>query len=131
VTAIDIVQRLRHHGIRPSLRANRIAVDASVPPPERVRRVLRDHRAALIDALRGRDREIDMGIPARTLDEIGAFKLRGVWTHDLGDQVLWDLFLGFTTGDELAEAHREKLARARRMLAGAARRVANDRGEVR
>lgn len=123
MTAIDIVQRLRHHGIRLSLRANRIAVDASAPPPERVRRVLRDHRAALIDALRGRDREIDMGIPARTLDEIGACKLRGVWTHDLGDQVLWDLFLGLASEEDLAAAHRDKIARGLRMLAGSARRV--------
>lgn len=121
MTARDVIDRLAHHGVRLTATGSRLTIGGRAS--ERVRRVLRDHRAALIDALRGRDREIDMQIPARTLDEIGAFKLRGVWTHDLGDQVLWDLCLGFTTSDELAEAHRDKIARARRMVAGAVRRM--------
>jgi hypothetical protein len=121
MTALDVIDRLAHHGICLSASGSRLSIAGAVTPG--VRRRLARHRPVLVAALRGRDSEIALEIPAQTLSEIGAFRLRGVWTHDLGDQVIWDLFLGLVSVEDLAAAHRDKVARAQRMLAGTARRM--------
>jgi hypothetical protein len=121
VTALDVLDRLAHHGVRVTASGRRLTIDGRASA--QVRRVLRDHRVALIDALHGRDHEIALPFSRPLLDEVGAFRLQGVWTHDLGDQVLIDLFLGLVLVEDLAAAHRDKVARAQRMLAGTARRM--------
>jgi hypothetical protein len=123
VTALDIVHRLRHHGIRLSVRGTRIVADARVSPPAHVGRVLRRHRAALIGALRGRDSEIEAPVlSARDREAIGCtHRIGDGFTTGDGDGPLIDLMLGFTTIDELADAHLDRLRRWHQFL-GAMRR---------
>jgi hypothetical protein len=120
VTALDIVHRLRHHGIRLSVRGTRIVADARVPPPAHVGRVLRRHRAALIGALRGRDVEIEApALSARDRESIGCtHKVGDSYTMGDGDGPLVDLLLGLTTIEQLAKEQEERLHRYRGFLRG-------------
>lgn len=124
MTASDVIARLAHHGHPVRVVGRRLTVSGQVPA--RVRYVLRQHRRALLDALAGRgDAEIpQQQLSARERDVIGAtHDIGGTWTMGDGDGPLIDLLLGFTTIDELAEQHLDRLRRWRGFLHGVRRRA--------
>lgn len=118
MTALDVVHRLRHHGIRLSASGSRLSIAGAVTPA--VRRVLARHRPALVAALRGRDVEIEApALSARDRELIGCtHKVGDGYTLGDGDGPLVDLLLGFTTIEQLAKEQEERLHRYRGFLRG-------------
>jgi hypothetical protein len=116
VTARDVLDRLAYHGH--PVRAVGRSLTVSGRVPARVRYVLRQHRRALLDALAGRgDVEIPQKLSARDRDLIGAtHRIGDTYTLGDGDGPLIDLMLGFTTIDELADAHLDRLRRWHQFL---------------